>query len=342
VGTSEEWESEGFNRPDLDLMGEQNALIEAVAAANPRTVVVLNTGSPVTMPWLDKVAAVVQAWFPGQECGNAIADVLFGAVNPSGRLPQTFPKRIEDTPAYISYPGCNGEIQYNEGIFLGYRYYDAKKVDPLFPFGYGLSYTDFTYGNLQLSTSHLGLSEALHVSVDVSNTGSRAGKEVVQLYLEAKTSSVHKPERELKGFTKTELNPGEIRTVKLKLDYRSLAYFDVQDRRWVAEAGEYEVFIGGSSRDIMLSASFKLRETVRFGGPKKRKLDVSLDSQLWELLGYQETRVILEKYIPALSQSPDLGFLKGFALWELAGMYPDVLDERKLRAIEKEFADGDF
>ena len=163
--------------------GGQDALIEAVAAANPRTVVVLQTGSPVTMPWLDSAAAVLQAWFRGQECGNAIADVLFGKVDASGRLPQTFPQRLQDNPAYLNYPGENGKVVYGEGMFVGYRYYDKKEIAPLFPFGFGLSYTTFDYANLRLSQRPPGPRRDAEVSVDVTNSGARAGMEVVQLYV---------------------------------------------------------------------------------------------------------------------------------------------------------------
>src|SRR5262249_49448246 len=147
------------------------------------TVVILNTGSPISMSWLDQVAAVVEAWYPGQECGNAIADVLFGAVNPSGKLSETFPKRLQDNPAYINYPGENGQVHYGEGIFVGYRYYEKKQIETLFPFGFGLSYTTFHYDSLSLSASTLHPSETLSVSIDITNTGKRAGQEVVQLYV---------------------------------------------------------------------------------------------------------------------------------------------------------------
>src|SRR5439155_9320786 len=213
VGLNGDWESEGHDRPDMELVGAQVALIEQVAAANPNTVVVLQTGSPIAMPWLDRVAAVLQAWYPGQECGNAIADVLFGAVNPSGKLPQTFPVRLEDNPAYINYPGENGRVRYGERIFVGYRYYEKKKVEPLFPFGFGLSYTSFAYDNLRLSTDVLAPGKRLTVSVDVTNTGQRAGQEVVQLYVHDVASRLARPPKELKGFAKVALAPGETKTV---------------------------------------------------------------------------------------------------------------------------------
>jgi len=198
AGTTEEYESEGFDREDMELPGDQAELIEIVAEANRNTVVVLNNGSPVSMErWIDKVPGIVEAWFPGQECGNSIADVLLGEVNPSGRLPDTFPMRIEDNPAYINYPGENGGVLYGEGIFVGYRYYDAKKIEPLFPFGYGLSYTTFEYSNLRTSSPVLEVGDRLRVAVDVKNTGGREGKEVVQLYVRDVKSSLVRPPKEL-------------------------------------------------------------------------------------------------------------------------------------------------
>lgn len=267
VGSSGEWESEGADRPDMELVGEQAALIAAVSAANPNTVVVVQTGSPIAMPWLSTPAAVLQAWFCGQECGNAIADVLLGKVDASGRLPQTFPMRLQDNPAYINYPGENGKVRYGEGIFVGYRYYDKKEIAPLFPFGFGLSYSEFAYANISLSQPQLAAGETLTVTVDVSNTGQRAGVDVVQLYVRDVQASVMRPEKELKGFAKVALEAGETKTVSFNLDPRALAYFDDAQRRWVAEAGEFHVLVGRSSQDIRLTASFQLVATARLDGP---------------------------------------------------------------------------
>lgn len=264
VGLNGEWESEGFDRPDMDLTAEQVELIEQVAAANPNTVVVLQTGSPITMPWLDKAAAVLQAWYPGQECGNAIADVLFGDATPSGKLPQTFPQRLEDNPAFINYPGENGRVHYGEGIFVGYRYYEKKQVEPLFPFGFGLSYTTFGYSNLRLSADSLHPNDELQVSVDITNTGVRAGQEVVQLYVRDEDTPVLRPEKELKAFGKVALQPGETRTVTLTLDREAFAYFNDGLRCWVAEAGDFALLVGASSQDIRASASVTLTETMTF------------------------------------------------------------------------------
>jgi beta-glucosidase len=258
VGLNGEWDTEGQDRPHMDLVGRQNELITRVAAANPRTIVVLQTGGPVTMPWLSHVPAVLQAWYPGQECGNAIADVLFGQVNPAGRLPQTLPVRVEDNPAFINYPGENGRVRYGEGIFVGYRYYDKKQIEPLFPFGHGLSYTSFEYADLRLSTDSIAPGGDLTVSIDVRNTGARAGQEVVQLYVRDPQARLMRPPKELKGFRKVSLQPGETRRVSLTLDMRALAYFDDAAAAWVAEGGTFEVLVGSSSRDIRARAMFTL------------------------------------------------------------------------------------
>jgi beta-glucosidase len=266
VGLNGEWDTEGSDRPHMDLPGRQNEMIERVAAANPKTVVVLQSGAPVTMPWLEKVAGVIEAWYPGQECGNAIADVLFGAVNPSGKLPQTFPQRLEDNPAYINYPGENGRVRYGEGIYVGYRYYEKKQVKPLFPFGFGLSYTTFAYDNLRLSDQSIAPDGELAVTLNVTNTGSRTGQEIVQLYVHDVNSSLSRPEKELKGFAKVTLQPGETRTVTLTLGMRQLAYYDDAKAAWVAEAGEFEVLVGSSSQDIRGRTRLHLTDTVVFAG----------------------------------------------------------------------------
>jgi beta-glucosidase len=261
VGSSGEWEHEGQDRPDMKINGQQAALIEGVAAANPNTVVILQTGSPISMPWLDQVSGLVQAWFPGQECGNAIADVLFGDVNPSGKLPQTFPVRLEDNPTYVNYPGENGQVRYGEGLFVGYRYYDKKKITPLFPFGYGLSYTRFAYDNLRLSAGKITVGDELTINVDVTNIGDRSGKETIQLYIKDIASRLIRPDKELKSFAKLALEPGETQTVTLTLDESALTYWDDSRGEWVAEPGEFEVLVGSSSRDIQAQMTFTLAES---------------------------------------------------------------------------------
>ncbi len=249
VGYPTEYESEGYDRPDLKLTGRQAELIRAVAAANPNTVVVLNTGAPVEMDWAGCVPAVLQAWYSGMESGNAIADVLLGAVNPSGRLPVTFPARLSDTPAYFYFPGGR-EVLYGESIFVGYRYYDAKGLDVAYPFGHGLSYTSFAYSGLTVEEG------GARVSVTVTNTGAVAGKETVQLYISDPEASLPRPPRELKAFAKVALAPGERATVSFELDERDFAFYNPGEKRWTAEPGTFTVRVGSSSRDIRAEASF--------------------------------------------------------------------------------------
>jgi len=261
TGLTDEYESEGFDRKNMDLPAGQAELIKTVAGANPDTVVVLHNGAPVAMDaWINEVPAVVEAYFPGQEGGNAIANILFGEVNPSGKLPDTFPKRYEDNPAFLDYPGGAGKVTYGEGIYVGYRYYDAKKIAPLFPFGHGLSYTAFKYSNLRVAPAKAKSGEEITVTLDVKNTGRRAGKEVVQLYVRDVECRVSRPPAELKGFKKIGLEPGETKTVKFTLDKEALSFYDPEAKRWVAEPGAFEVLIGSSSRDIRARKTFELIE----------------------------------------------------------------------------------
>ena len=255
-------ESEGYDRKDLDLTNQQVLLIRAVSAAQPNTVVVLNNGSPVVMSdWIDGVAAVLEAYMMGQAGGGAIADVLFGRVNPSGKLAETFPLRLSDTPAYTNFPGELGKVHYGEGLFIGYRHYDTREIPVLFPFGYGLSYTTFEYSNAKLSSDTFNDVDGLTVSVDVTNTGKVAGKEVVQVYVRDPQASVVRPVKELKGFAKVELQPGETKTVTIALDPRAFAFYHIEYKDWVAEAGEFEILIGASSADIRATLKATLNAT---------------------------------------------------------------------------------
>jgi beta-glucosidase len=256
-------ESEGYDRPDLDLTQHQVALINAVAAVQPDTVVVLNNGAPVVMSeWIDGAAAVLEAWMMGQAGGGAIADVLYGKINPSGKLAETFPLRLVDTPAMINYPGENGAVRYGEGIFVGYRYYDTKDVPTLFPFGYGLSYTTFAYRNSKVSSKTFRDVDGLTVSVEVTNTGKVVGKEVVQVYVHDHQSKLVRPPKELKGFAKVELQPGETKTVSVALDFRAFAYYHPGYKRWITEDGEYDILFGASSADIRSMQTVVLKSTL--------------------------------------------------------------------------------
>lgn len=253
-------DDEGTDRYDLSLPAHQAELIARVIEANPRTVVVLIDGSPVDMQaWLRQAPSVLQAWYGGSEAGHALAAVLFGDVSPSGKLPCTFPKALADTPTQQggprAYPGVDGVVHYDEGVLVGYRWYDAKKIEPLFPFGFGLSYTTFSYSNLRVSAT--GPASAL-VECDITNSGTRLGSEVAQLYVRAGHSGLPRPEKELKGFAKVSLAPGETKTVRIGLNARSFAYYSPEKHSWVVDAGDFGILIGSSSRDIRLQAPYPI------------------------------------------------------------------------------------
>lgn len=247
VGTSSDYETEGEDRAGFPLPGRQDELIARVAAANPDTVVVVNAGSPVPMPWVDQVRAVLWAWYPGQEFGNALADVLSGDVDAGGRLPTTFPRRIEDTPAFTNYPGEFGAVRYGEGLFVGHRWYDARAIEPLFPFGHGLSYATVEIGDVD---AEVGADGAVVVAVRATNVGDRAGSEVVQVYVEPPSGPVARPVRQLAGFAKVRLEPGESRSLTIPLPPRSLAFWDPVATAWQVADGPHTLWIGRSSRDL--------------------------------------------------------------------------------------------
>jgi beta-glucosidase len=255
-------EREARDRKSMRLPFDQDTLIRKVVAANPRTVVVLNNGGAVdASEWIDSVPVLLEAWFPGQEGGRALAGILFGDINPSGKLPDTLGKRREDYPDFNHFPGTNRIVEYVEGIYVGYRHFDKKNIEPLFPFGFGLSYTTFRYSNLRLSQASVNSNESVQASFDITNTGKRAGGEIAQLYVSDLSPKVDKPLRELKGFARVELQPGETKTVTLTISPRALAYCDVPGKQWKADAGRYEIQIGASSRDIRLKAPLTLAGT---------------------------------------------------------------------------------
>jgi beta-glucosidase len=258
VGTDEMWESEGRDRRTVTLPGRQDELVELVAAVNGKTVVVVNSGCPMDLPWTDKVAAVVYAWLPGQEFGNALADVLLGLREPGGRLPVTLARSAADFPAYDTTPGPNEELVYGEGCNVGYRGFDAAGAEPRFAFGHGLGYTTFEYESLELAADGLADGEPLELRVRLRNTGSRPGKEVVQVYVADLESSVSRPPRELKGFAVVRLAPGEAVELALALEDRDLAFWDVDHHAWRIEPGRFEIQVGHSSRDIRLRQTFEL------------------------------------------------------------------------------------
>ena len=294
AGLPDSYESEGYDRPHMRLPECQNRLIEAVAQANANTVVVLHNGSPVEMPWLPKVKAVLEAYLGGQAVGIATVRVLYGDVNPSGHLAETFPVKLSDNPSYLFYGGEGDEADYREGVFVGYRYYDRKEQDVLFPFGHGLSYTTFAYSSLRFSAQRITDQETLTATVTVTNTGSRAGKTVVQLYVGDPVSSVFRPVRELKGFEKVELQPGESKEVTFTLGKRAFAYWNTQLHDWYVESGDFTIEIGQSSRRIEVSAVVQVDSTAQL--PRH----YTMDSIVMDLLADPKAAALIQPMMKSI------------------------------------------
>ena len=270
AGLPSSYESEGFDRSSLEMPDGHNQLIAGVCAVQPNVAVVLMNGSAVTMPWAEKVSAILEAWLGGQAGGGAIADVLSGRVNPSGKLAETFPVRLEDTPCFPDFPSRTKEANYGEGIFIGYRYYDTRKIAPLFPFGFGLSYTTFAYSGLRVGATAIKETDGVTVEVKVKNTGSVAGQEVVQLYVHEQSPKVVRPEKELKAFTKVALQAGEERTVIFQLTKRDFAYYDTFRHDWIVNPGKFEILVGSSSRDLPLRQTIAVEVTEQDCAPLNR------------------------------------------------------------------------
>jgi beta-glucosidase len=296
LGLPAELESEGYDRDDIELPADQLALLEAVAAANPRVVVVLSNGGVVRLGDVaDRAAAVVEAWLLGQAGGTAVADVLYGAVNPSGRLAETIPHRLQDSPAFLDFPGEHGHVRYGEGIFVGYRWYDARDLGVAYPFGHGLSYTTFGYADLSVAAD----AEGLAVTVTVTNTGEREGREVVQVYTGLAASEVARPPRELKAFASVALAAGESRQVELRVPRADLACWDLRTSSWVVEGGSYAVEVGASSRDLRLAT------TATVAGDEVRA-PLTLDSSVREVLADEEAAELVRSGLSAFLADPDM------------------------------------
>jgi len=271
AGLPDRIESEGYDRKHMRLPENQLQLISEIVKIQPNCVVVLHNGSPIEMPWLDNVKGLVEAYLAGQATGGAIMDILSGKVNPSGKLAETFPLRLQDNPSYLNFPGDSEKVEYREGLFVGYRYYDKKEMPVLFPFGYGLSYTTFEYSSLTFDKTETTDADIITASVKIKNTGTCAGKEIVQLYVASKCNKVVRPIKELKGFTKVALNPGEEKTVSFVLNKRSFAFYDVALKDWRVEGGTYGILIGASSQDIRLEADI----TITPAAPHHSKLTIN-------------------------------------------------------------------
>lgn len=297
AGLPDIFESESYDRKEMNLPKCQDYLIEEVAKVQPNVVVVLHNGSPVETPWADKVSAILEMYLGGQGVGEACDKLLYGKANPSGRLAESFPLRLEDNPSYLSFGGDGKTVDYTEGIYVGYRYYEAKKQPVRWAFGHGLSYTEFQYGNVQVSSDKLDDEKEILVEVDVTNTGKFAGKEVVQLYVADKNGTVNRPVKELKGFTKLFLMPGETKRVKLKISARDLSFYSEELKDWYAPSGTYELLIGHASDDIRVSRK------ITFTTKKVLPLCVTGATTIGELLTDSRTSATIAQMIAALQKS---------------------------------------
>jgi beta-glucosidase len=303
AGTTEKIECEGYDRKDISIPQSHSKLIKEVAKINQNVIVVTNSGAAIDINEFEsQVQAIVHAWLPGQAGGSALANILFGKTNPSGKLTETFPITYEHNPTYLSFPGDIKQVEYKEGVFVGYRYYDAKKLEVKYPFGCGLSYTDFEYSNLELSKNKLENGEELVVSVDIKNTGDYAGKEVVQLYVRDQEAVVKRPEKELKGFAKVSLEPGEMKTVDIKLDERAFSFYSEKLGKFAVESGQFDIMLGSSSRDI------RLEETIEFDSNDDLREPLTVNHSIETLLEDERTGAEIQTILDEMDIDQDNNF----------------------------------
>lgn len=293
AGLPDSYESEGYDRTHMCMPESHNRLISEIADVQKKTVVVLCNGSPVEMPWLDKVKGLFECYLAGQAGGSAIAELLFGLANPCGKLAETFPKKLSHNPSYLNFPGEDDIVEYREGIFVGYRYYDKKGIEPLFPFGYGLSYTTFEYTGISVDKKEINDTETVNVTVTVKNTGKLAGKEIVELYVRDVESSVIRPDKELKGFEKIELQPGEEKSVVFTLDKRAFAYYNTDINDWYVETGDFEILVGRSSKEILLREKIKVNSTTKIS--KKFTRNTTIGDLMEDPIGAEVFKQVMEQ-----------------------------------------------
>ena len=305
AGLPEAYETEGLDRTHLRLPNAQLEIISKLKEYNENIVVLLSNGAPVVMPFEDEVKGIMECYLLGQAGSAAIAKVISGEVNPSGKLAETFPMRLEDTPSYLNFPGDGYKVEYKEGVFVGYRHYDSKDIKPQFCFGHGLSYTDFTYGQVKVDKCDVKDTDEITVSIDVTNTGEVFGKEVVQLYVSDMQKAVTRPLKELKGFVKLALNPGETKTAEFKLNKRSFAYYDVEQKDFIVQSGDFVISIGSSSRDIRSTATVKVESTA------KLKKHFHRNSTFGEMYYYLPTREIAEEMMDYFERESGIDFNLG-------------------------------
>ncbi len=316
AGLPDIFETEGLDRTHMRMPESHNRLIEAVAAVHDRVVVVLSNGSPVEMPWLDQVQAVLEGYLGGQAGGSALADVLFGAVNPCGKLAETFPLRLEDNPSHGWFPGGPKTVEYRESLYVGYRFYDTVGKEVLFPFGFGLSYTRFAYENLRLSAEQISDTDTLTVTLTVRNTGDLPGKEIVQLYVKPEAPTAFRPEKELKAFEKVALQPGEAKDVTLSLGRRAFAHFNTGINNWGVESGAYQILVGASSRQIHLQGKVTVKSTQEAPIPARDRLPAYTRFPVDASIGKADFETLLGRPLP------DNAILKG----ETATLNTPIID----------------
>lgn len=334
AGLPDVYESEGYDRNHMHIPENQIKLINELASVTKNIIVILMNGAPIEMPWIDKAKGVLEAYLGGQAVGSAIADILFGKVSPSGKLAETFPIKLEDNPSYLNFPGEGDVVEYKEGLFVGYRYYDKKKLKPLFPFGFGLSYTNFDYKSIKVDKNELSDNESLNVTVSIKNTGSITAKEVVQLYVRDVYSSVIRPEKELKAFEKIELKPNEEKEITFTLNKRAFAYYNVNINDWYVEDGDFEILVGKSSADILLKEKVIVKSTTQL------KKTYTLNSLLGDILNDQRGKDVLadKAFADTLGMfgkideldATMLSFIYGFPLRTIIGFSQGKMTEEML------------
>lgn len=339
AGLPENYESETFDRKHMGMPEGHNRLIEAVAAVQKNVVVVLSNGSPVEMPWINEVRAVLEMYLGGQASGGAAADLLFGDVNPSGKLAETFPEKLGDNPSWLNFPGEIDKVEYREGIFVGYRYYDTAGVKPLFPFGHGLSYTKFDYVGISADRTEISDTDELHIKVRLRNSGKLPGREIVQLYVRDRESSVLRPEKELKGFEKVELAPGEEKTVTFTLGKRAFAFYNTGIMDWYVESGEFDILAGPSSQTV------PLKTTVRVNCSNPIRKVFTMNSTPYEVMSVPEGKAALMPLLKSMGNGGDepgdlseigagqLTMLKEMPLRSFITFFPDLFREEQIQQL---------
>jgi len=324
AGLSEKYETEGIDRTSLNLPAAQNVLIKKLAERKKNVVVVLSNGAPVLMPWKDQVQGIVEGYLLGQASGKILAGVLFGKINPSGKLAETFPNRLEDTPCYLDFPGNQGQVQYRENIFVGYRYYDSKHIPPLFEFGFGLSYSDFLYSDMMVNQNSATDLDEITVQVKVKNISDIAGSEIVQLYVHDQQTKVQRPEKELKEFGKVLLEPGEEKTIHFRLDRHSFSYYDEKHSQWLVQSGKFDLLIGQSSRRIMCKKTIEVCSTFQ---PKQ---NFNTNTSFGEIFEFPSTREYAKELIEYFERESGIDFHLGDNIEDFA---QTVISDFPLKAL---------